>query len=32
MMNMIGWETNNFLKTSQQNFDFMTENFRHGDY
>ena len=23
---MISWKTNNFCKTSQQNFDFLTEN------
>ena len=29
---MIGWETNTIIeKTSQQNFDFIAENFRQGD-
>ena len=29
---MIGWEANTiFEKTSRQNFNFMTENFRYGD-
>ena len=30
---MNGWETNTiFGKTTRQNFDFMTENFRYGHY
>ena len=33
MTNMTGWDTYTiFEKTSGQNFDLMTKNFRHGDW